>query len=155
MDLRPALVALMLSAAPAAATPLCDMVADLNRFIATVSDYPARAPCPVVTRGRLDRADPALRVDQAGAFYPETGEIEIAADIDLTDPMGQSYLVHELVHHAQFMAGVHRRVRCLANLEYEAYAVQAAFLRSHGLGIEAVMVSFLGDMHGSCEPRDS
>jgi hypothetical protein len=128
------------------------MAADLNRFLATVSNYPARAPCPVVTRGWLGNPDPAAQRSQAGAFYPDTGVIEIAADLDLTDPLGQSYLLHELVHHAQFMAGVQRRVRCLAELEREAYAVQAAFLRAHGLGIEAVMVGFLGDVHGSCEP---
>jgi hypothetical protein len=155
MALRLALVALILSAAPAAATPLCDMAADLNRFIATVTDYPARAPCPVVTRGWLTAAGADVPRSQAGAFFPDTGAIEIAADIDLTDPLGQSYLLHELVHHAQYMAGVQHRVRCVAELEREAYAVQAAFLRSHGLGIEAVMVSFLGDMHGSCTPRDS
>lgn len=153
MDLRPALVALMLSAAPAAATPVCDMAADLNRFIATVTDYPSRAPCPVVTRGWLEAAGADVQRSQAGAFYPDTGMIEIAADIDLTDPLGQSYLVHELVHHAQYMAGVQRRVRCPAALEREAYAVQAAFLRSRGLPVQAVMVAFLGDVHGSCMAR--
>jgi hypothetical protein len=153
MSVRAALVALILSAAPAAATPVCDMAADLNRFIATVTDYPARAPCPVVTRGWLSPADTDVRRSQAGAFYPDTGVIEIAADIDLTDPMGQSYLVHELVHHAQYMAGVQRRVRCPAHMEREAYAVQAAFLRARGLPVQAVMVGFLGDVHGSCVPR--
>jgi hypothetical protein len=128
-------------------------VADLNRFIATVSTYPARQPCPVVTRGWLLDATAEVQRSQAGAFYPDTGAIEIAADIDLSDPLGQSYLVHELVHHAQYMAGVQRRVRCLAALEREAYAVQAAFLRARGLPVQAVLVAFLGDVHGSCTPR--
>jgi len=131
------------------------MAADLNRFIASVTDYPARAPCPVVTRGWLAAAADDVQRSQAGAFDPGTGAIEIAADIDLNDPLGQSYLVHELVHHAQYMAGVQRRVRCPAHLEREAYAVQAAFLRARGLPVEAVVVAFLGDVHGSCTPRTS
>lgn len=139
---------LALFAAPVAAQDLCPLVAQLNREIVARTGYTRPAPCPEIGFSVLP-AGGALR-SQAGAFFPDTGRIELAPDLDLTTALGQSFLLHELVHAAQYMAGAERRVRCPAALEAEAYRVQADFLRDQGLGRDALMTGMLADHLGSC-----
>ena len=87
---------------------------------------------------------------QAGAFCPDTGAIELAPDLDLSDAFGQSYLLHELVHAAQYANGAQDNARCPAVLEAEAYTVQSDFLRARGLGREAVTMRLLAGQLGTC-----
>jgi len=128
---------------------LCPLVADLNAVISQETGY-APPPCPAIGFAALPAAG-ALR-SQAGAFFPETGAIELAPDLDLTDAFGQSYLLHELVHAAQFANGAQAAARCPAMLEAEAYTVQSDFLRARGLGREAVMMRLLAGQLGTCAP---
>lgn len=134
---------------PTSAGPdLCGLVADLNGVIATNSGY-LPAPCPRIGFSVLPDGG-ALR-SQAGAFIPETGAIELAPDLDLTTAYGQSYLLHELVHAAQFAHGADKGVSCAARLEAEAYYMQSDFLRDNGLPREAILVQLMGDHLGRCE----
>ncbi len=126
---------------------LCPLVARLNDVIADQTGY-LPPPCPQIGFSLLPAAD-ALR-SQAGAFFPDSGRIELAPDLDLTSAYGQSYLLHELVHAAQYANGAPAKARCTAQLESEAYSVQSDFLRAAGLPREAVMMRILAQQLGSC-----
>lgn len=133
--------------APAKAGDLCDLVAELNSALIANTAYQA-VPCPVIGFSMLPEKG-ALR-SQAGAYFAETGMIELAPDLDLAGAYGQSFLLHELVHAAQFANGADHTVACPAALEAEAYRVQAAFLRENALPREALLTWFLADQLGSC-----
>lgn len=138
----------LITLAPADPKPdLCALVADLNRVVShdTGFDPP---PCPSISFAVLPESD-GMR-SQAGAFFPETGAIELVPDLDLTEPYGQSYLLHELVHAAQHASGAHKTAPCPASLEAVAYGVQADFLRAHDLGREAMLIQMLAWHLGSC-----
>ena len=128
---------------------LCPLVAELNTVIARETRY-IPPPCPAIGFAALP-ASGTLR-SQAGAYYPESGSIELAPDLDLTEAFGQSYLLHELVHAAQYANDAQASARCPQTLEAEAYSVQSDFLRAHGLGREAMLMRFLADQLGSCAP---
>jgi hypothetical protein len=134
-------------ASAASADAICPLVAKLNGFLTSNSPY-AAVDCPEVGFSVLPD-DGAVR-SQAGAYFPQTGRIELAPDLDLTTSYGQSFLLHELVHAAQFAAGIDQTVPCVAALEAEAYRLQAGFLRDAGLQREAVLTGFLADQLGSC-----
>ncbi len=148
MSLLPALFLITLS--PESPAPdFCPLVADLNAVIALETSH-TPPPCPAIGFAALPVTG-AMR-SQAGAYFPDTGAIELAPDLDLTDAFGQSYLLHELVHAAQHHSDAHLFARCPAALEAEAYMVQSNFLRTHGLRREAVMMRLLADQLGTC-PR--
>ncbi len=131
----------------AAQPDLCPLVAELNRVVVQETGY-APPPCPAIGFAALP-ASGAMR-SQAGAYFPATGAIELAPDLDLIDPFGQSYLLHELVHAAQYANGAPANARCPAELEAEAYSVQSAFLRARGMGREALMMRLLAVQLGNC-----
>jgi len=135
---------LWLAEAPVAHAASCEPMADLLDFIAVRTDYPVPEVCPVIDGRTFLQGDAAFR-SQAGAYFPLTGEIALAADLDLTTVNGRSYLLHELVHAAQYRAGSQLQVRCTAELEREAYALQAAYLRAHGEQREALVLGWLAE----------
>ena len=132
---------------PAQADDLCPLVTDLNRVLVSSTDYSA-IPCPEIGFAALD-GQSGMR-SQAGAYFPETGRIELAPDLDLTAAYGQSFLLHEMVHAAQFTEGADSQAPCAAALEAEAYRVQAEFLHQAGLTRDALLTRMLGDQLGSC-----
>ena len=136
-----------LSSSPALADDLCPLVTDLNRVLVSSTDYSA-IPCPEIGFATLD--DQSGMRSQAGAYFPETGRIELAPDLDLTAAYGQSFLLHEMVHAAQFTEGADSQAPCAAALEAEAYRVQADFLHQAGLTRDALLTRMLGDQLGSC-----
>jgi hypothetical protein len=138
-----------LAGSPALADPgICALVAELNGFIAERTQYVPDQDCPKIGFSALPAAGEWR--SQVGAFDPATGAIELAPDLDLTTTYGQSYLLHELHHAAQFIAGADLRVDCPAQLEGEAYRLQSEFLREHGLPREAIMVRIMADQLGTC-----
>ena len=139
--------ALPLLAPAARAEAHCALVAELNRVLTETTAY-APVPCPEIGFSALEGV-PGMR-SQAGAYFPRTGRIELAPDLDLATAYGQSFLLHEMVHAAQFAAGADRTAPCLAALEAEAYAVQAQFLQAAGLGLDAVLTRMIGGQLGSC-----
>lgn len=132
---------------PVHAVEMCPLVTRLNGVLAESTGYPA-IPCPEIGFSAL--ADQQGVRSQAGAFFPDTGRIELAPDLDMTTVYGQSFLLHEMVHAAQFANGVDRRAPCPAALEAEAYRVQAQFLQEAGLSRDALLTRMLGDHLGQC-----
>jgi hypothetical protein len=140
-------LAAFVSAVPAQAKDLCPLVADLNLALVTATNY-APVACPEIGFALLE-GQPGLR-SQAGAYFPDSGRIELAPDLDLTTAYGQSFLLHEMVHAAQFAERADRAARCPAALEAEAYRVQAEFLQEAGLTRDALFTRMLGDQLGTC-----
>lgn len=93
-----------------------------------------------------------LMLSQAGAYDPATDRIGLAPDLDLSSAIDRSFLLHELVHMAQFRNGAAARARCIGQLEGEAYALQAAYLRHVGEPAEAFMTTLIGQQMSVC-PR--
>lgn len=138
---------LCLSAPIGHSADLCPLVARLNQIVTEETGY-ATPACPVISFSELPPG--GVMRSQAGAYMPDTGRIALAPDLDLTGAFGQSYLLHELVHAAQYAAGAQTRVACPAALEAEAYTVQADFLRQRGLGQDAVLIGLLAQQLGRC-----
>lgn len=139
----------LLCPVPALADDLCALAMDMEARIAERLGYPPGAACPVIAFALPEAG--AVQRSQAGAFDPVTGRIDLAPDLDLTSAWGQSLLLHELVHAAQYRAGRDRAVPCPAALEAEAYGEQADFLMEAGLSREAVLARALGAQLGGCE----
>ncbi len=134
--------------APTLAAP-CNGMTDLLRFIATESSYPIPVDCPVIDRSGDLVSTPALR-SQVGAYVPATGRILLAEDLDTQTTLGRSYLLHELVHAAQYRAGDETRIRCEAELEREAYQLQTTWLRRKGEFREAMLLDWTAEALGRC-----
>ena len=90
-------------------------------------------PTAVVSDRKLEKMlhiEDAQHAGAAGAYLP--GRIAISSQVwDPTSLTAQSYLVHELVHHAQFLSG--HDYPCHAAKEREAYTLQNRWLTEHGL----------------------
>lgn len=135
-------------AVSAADRHLCALAADLEAAVSEATGYPPAGTCPVIRFEALAGHFGAHA--QAGAYDPASRVIELAPDLDLSGPYGQSFLLHELVHAAQYRAGRDARVPCPEALETEAYRVQADFLAAHGLKREAVLTRVLSQHLGVC-----
>ncbi len=142
------LTLVLLAPAPAMAGDMCALAMDMEARIAERLGYAPGAVCPEITFA-LPVAG-AMQRSQAGAYDPMTGRINLAPDLDLRTAYGQSFLLHELVHAAQYRAGRDRAVPCPAALEAEAYREQADFLLEAGLSREAVLTRALGAQLGGC-----
>lgn len=137
----------LLPAATARAADLCPLVTVLNQALVDGTDYRA-VPCPEIGFSALD-GQPGMR-SQAGAYFPDSGRIELAPDLDLSTAYGQSFLLHEMVHAAQFGERANETAPCPAALEAEAYRVQAQFLQEAGLTRDALLTRMLGEQLGAC-----
>lgn len=151
--MKPVVLAVSLCLAPPAFAGSCANVTDLLDFIATESSYPVPRDCPTIEASDILDSTHALR-SQVGAYIPETGQILLAYDLDTDSLLGRSYLLHELVHAAQYRAGVEARVRCKGELEREAYHLQTTWLRQHGEFREAMLLDWAADSLGRC-PGDA
>lgn len=72
----------------------------------------------------------------AALFDTESYRILMLDSLDADNPLHHSFLVHELVHVLQFRRFGHARFATCQDVlssEYQAYAVQNAFLRQHGI----------------------
>lgn len=83
-------------------------------------------------------------------YVPMDTEILISPEVEVTSALGQSYLVHELIHAHQVVSGAARRAPCPGWLEGEAYRVQASYLRARGFTEDAFELEILGLLQGSC-----
>jgi len=126
---------------------LCHIVFSLNVEVARRTGYTPVPGCPQVGFGILTGTGSR---SQAGAYLPGADRIELAPDLDLASPVGLSYLLHELVHAAQYHAGRDAQVPCPARLEAEAYQVQAEFLADLGLREEATSFTVMASLLGLC-----
>jgi hypothetical protein len=154
MTLRFVLIATLWLGSPAAASAgpdsqsLCALAQALDRIIVAQTGYPGLTGCPDIGFGLLP--EQSGQRSQAGAYLPETGQIELAPDLDLATASGRSFLLHELVHAAQYRGGAPQRLACPAMLEAEAYRLQADYLIANGAAREAMLMRVLADHLGSC-----
>jgi len=133
---------------PLSAQGLCDLARSLDQIVVAETGMTAMTVCPQIGFGML--SDTGGQRSQAGAYLPASGQIELAPDLDLSTAFGRSFLLHELVHAAQYRSGAEASVICLAELEAEAYLVQAGYLRSHGLREDATMMRVFAGLLGQC-----
>jgi hypothetical protein len=140
----------LFAAPPALATEgsLCVLARSLETFMTETTSYGPSEACPTI--GFALPAGGEVVRSQVGAYVPATGRIELAPDLDLASPLGQSFLLHELVHAAQYRHGMDHRAACVGQLEAEAYAVQAAFLFRRGLTRDAAMIQIVSAQIGHC-----
>jgi Domain of unknown function (DUF6647) len=81
---------------------------------------PLEALGPLQTVALYSRQPPLILLDSA---------------YDPGNPVSQSVIVHELVHHAQAVSG--RRFACSAEAERDAYDIQEEWLSRFGLSLES------------------
>jgi hypothetical protein len=80
--------------------------------------------------GHALRIDDVQRAGAAAAYLP--GRLIVSTEIwEPGSVQSQSYLVHELVHHAQLISG--KAYACPAAREREAYELQNRWLKTKGL----------------------
>lgn len=104
---------------------------DLPRIV-VVSDRALQVEvygAEAVASGRVDADNHAL-----AAYDMDAGAMLVSASRDLTDPAQEYILVHELVHHLQFVHGL--PARCPAEYERDAYRIHNLWVRATGLGVE-------------------
>lgn len=95
------------------------------------------------------RIDDVQRAGAMAAYLP--GRLYISNTIwDPNSLRMQSYIVHELVHHAQFVSG--KTYPCHAAKEREAYTLQNQWLIEHGL--EPIATPQWIDSHSVCDGHD-
>lgn len=143
---------LSLLAAPLAALDLlppvdtCSVIRRLGEDLERLSDYTAPQTCFEISFNLP--AQQGRSMYQAGAFHPETGQIALARDIDLTSVFGRSVLLHEMVHAAQYQQD--DIPECVGRLESEAYFVQGLYLSDAGEARDAMLVHLMSGLMGTC-----
>ena len=149
------IVGLALSASQKVArADACGAMAELIEFVAAETGHRPLAHCPPVETTSqaelksLFATASAHGEEPLAAYLPGSGNILLSSEIDLTTALGQSYLVHELVHASQ--AARHQHASCLGSLEAEAYWVQASYLRRHGQHEAAKPFALLSVMFSMC-----
>jgi hypothetical protein len=126
-------------AAGDAGSPDADALVVAASFVAQATN----APVPAVDLRRVDGASlssifaagggKASTEEVLALYLPRANRVLLNEHLDLGDPYDLSYLVHELVHAQQFATQRAVRAACPGKLEFEAYGIQARFLRDHGL----------------------
>jgi hypothetical protein len=132
-----------------------EQVREAKAFVEAEMDGMLQLPC--VRRVKADRlgllliaAGSTRSLGVAAIYVPSRHEILIAEDLDLDDPVGASFIVHELVHVVQIAEGRHLHMRCPGQLEYEAYSKQALFLERQGHSQMALLMRIAGMMQAAC-----
>lgn len=109
-------------------------VIPLMQWVAVRMSVPVTdLPIVYVSRERMREkiGDPQRQSAMARALYVP-GEVVIDSEFwDPQDTRTVSFLVHELVHHAQLVSG--RPYACHNAKEWEAYKLQNMWLAEHGL----------------------
>ena len=142
--------------ASAGSTP-CENVRDLLEFAANISDLPALGRCPIIQAAdyqtllsSVSFSASSTQHQPSAVYLPTDNVILVGPGVDLSSPLGRSYLVHELLHALQFQAGDPDREPCLGVLEAEAYHAQSAYLKGEGLDEEALLFRSYGLVMASC-----
>lgn len=131
--------------------PVCAVADELRADIERLTEYRIAEECPSVLRRKLTARFGGA--PQAAEYLPETGQIALSPELDLNTAVGRGYLLHEMVHAAQFAAGRHDAVACPGRLEAEAYMVQSAYLREAGEETEATLMLLMSEFASPCSDR--
>ena len=122
-----------------------DILAALMLWIAANSPLAATTELPTVQRmGAVELACTMERVNPCEeseldrtviwyAFYNlSIRSIVLSEIVDTESLLGESILLHELVHHMQSAAGQHYEIQC------QAYQLQDKWLTEHGSSLQAI-----------------
>jgi len=96
------------------------------------------------------RQDRVAGPNRGTAFFPETGAIQLSAQIDTATVEGMAQLLHAMVHVYQYAHGLHEQAGCRRALERQALEIQARFLRDNGLDDAARRVAALAELNTPC-----
>jgi hypothetical protein len=127
-------------------------VAPLMQWVSVRMSVPVQAlPAVYASRERMIEriGDPQRQSALARALYVP-GEVVIDDQFwDASDLRVVSFLVHELVHHAQLASG--RSYACHNAKEWEAYKLQNLWLAEHGLppAVEEKWIAHMSDCNVS------
>ena len=140
-----------------ASSSSCENLRDLLEFAVDISDLPTLGSCPFIRaadyqtlKSSVSFSASSTRHQPSAVYLPTANEILVGPGIDLSSPLGRSYLVHEFVHALQFQAGAPDRAPCLGALEGEAYRAQSAYLVSEGSLDEALLFQSYEMLMKSC-----
>ncbi len=134
-----------------------EVILSLMVWIGANTDYKVSVPPPIVevqTQEQLvermgETAIPrTARLD--GLYDPQTKRLYLDDTVDINTDEGKSTLLHELVHHYQFMTKKKRTNPCL--YEAEAYSIEDKWRREHGLVVSVANPGFIFWM-GQCVLR--
>ena len=135
----------------------CGEARDLLDFILSETEYTGLAFCPSFRVADDDALLSSVHFSNArhqnqpmAVYLPRKNKILISEEVDWESPVGQSFIVHELVHALQFQAGAVGQIPCLGALEAEAYGVQSAYLELEGETDLAWMFRYYELTMGSC-----
>ena len=123
----------------------CKLTLELLKFVASETGYSEPTECPRIVLATSEAllsfvsfsSDRHRRMPIA-VYMPVDGIIFVSDELQLGSPIGQSFLVHELVHALQFETGASAQFPCLGALEAEAYRTQSAFLEREGFPQQAL-----------------
>ncbi|WP_299753354.1 DUF6647 family protein [uncultured Boseongicola sp.] len=129
----------------------------LVTFVSSETGYLPLSDCPRVRsttnsalRGFLGLNASYAQEQPFAMYVPMDAEVLIGPEVEVTSILGQSYIVHELVHAHQVVSGAAQRAPCPGWLEGEAYRVQASYLKARGLTEDAFEMEIFGMLQGSC-----
>jgi hypothetical protein len=110
-------------------------------------------PIAVASDRKLEKAlhlEDAQHAGAMGAYVP--GRLVVSSTMwEPGSLVAQSYVLHELVHHAQFISG--KTYPCHAAKEREAYILQSQWLTEHGL--KPLVTKAWIDKMSSCASADT
>jgi hypothetical protein len=116
-----------------------DRISEIADWIVARSDYPPGIAPPVIVLMPRATLNYVFYSQMVGGYQGQDcinslylPHVLLLAD-DLADTDCSDTLVHEMVHHFQFVTG--RAFRCTAEAEREAYELQAEWTRETGVGV--------------------
>ena len=114
-------------------------IAEITDWIVARSDYPPGLAPPAIVLMPRATLNYVFYSQMVGGYQGQDyinslylPHVLLLAD-DLADTECSDTLVHEMVHHFQFVTG--RSFRCTAEAEREAYEMQAEWTRETGVGV--------------------
>lgn len=148
------LLACLIVAEPAGATPGSGLIDRLEVWLDANSDLPRAPDRPTVryvdssTLATPGKTAMAIGKHVRGLYDPETSVIYLVRPWSAGNPQDISVLVHELVHHRQ--SGRHHF--CAGSQELQAYKLQKAWLAQHNALLDVNWIGVI--LASSCAPKD-
>ena len=141
-------------AAPAGASPLADLVEDLETWLDANTDLARRKTAPDIrlvsmSLARTEYGSAGVMGGRLRAYYDATSEtINLVAPWNPKDQADRSILLHELVHHRQ----APHHVRCDGAKELPAYRLQEAWAKERGVTLNINWIAVV--LESGCSRRD-
>jgi hypothetical protein len=135
----------------------CTQLSELLAFISEETNYSPIQRCPQIVDVKrinfvpdFDTENVPYHQEPLALFLPVEFRILLGPELDMSTPLGRSYLLRELVHAHQILNNAADGIPCIGWLEGESYHVQAKFLKAHQLFEDAFDVELLGQLNSAC-----